>query len=228
MNHSSLNLSVFLQNPKYIKSTDINWSQFILLLFLAFAFMFVALIPIAVLNKIFNFDHIHAHKTALSMFFGAVLIAPVIEELMFRLLLKPIKQNLIIFIIITLPFSIYLCIIASYLGFTLLILFQLLILVLINTPQHYLFKTQRIFIRHFKFFYYFSIISFGFLHITNFTFEEVNVWILLCSPLLVAPQCILGAIIGFIRVKFGFTYAIGFHASYNGVLVLFTALGEFI
>ena len=69
---------------------------------------------------------------------------------------------------------------------------------------------------YFPFIFYSFTLVFGFYHITNF---EISRTILLLSPILVAPQIIVGSLLGFIRVKFGLLWAIAFHANYNLVLI---------
>lgn len=69
---------------------------------------------------------------------------------------------------------------------------------------------------YFKFIFYALTLIFGFYHITNF---EITSTILLLSPILVAPQISVGAILGFVRVRFGLLWAMAFHAMYNLVLV---------
>lgn len=63
-------------------------------------------------------------------------------------------------------------------------------------------------------FYGFAL-AFGYVHLLNY---QVDSQILLYSPLLVAPQISLGLIIGYIRVRLGFFWAIAMHAAYNGIL----------
>jgi len=70
--------------------------------------------------------------------------------------------------------------------------------------------------RYFKYVFYILTLLFGFYHITNF---EINSTTALLSPLLVAPQLSLGAILGFIRVRFGLWWAIALHAIYNCILI---------
>lgn len=65
---------------------------------------------------------------------------------------------------------------------------------------------------YFKYAFYVLTLIFGFYHITNF---EITTTILLLSPLLVAPQISVGALLGFIRVRFGLLWAIALHAVYN-------------
>ena len=75
-----------------------------------------------------------------------------------------------------------------------------------------LFKKESVF----KIAFYSLTIIFAYIHIFNF---EINNNVLLFSPLLVAPQFIVGLIFGFIRIRFGLLWAISLHGSYNGILV---------
>jgi len=78
---------------------------------------------------------------------------------------------------------------------------------------------------YFKIVFWVLTLLFGYVHLSNY---EITTSILLFSPFLVMPQIILGAILGFIRVKFGLIWAIALHAIYNFVLLgpvlLLTAL----
>ena len=69
---------------------------------------------------------------------------------------------------------------------------------------------------YFKYVFYALTLIFGFYHITNF---EISSTILVWSPLLVAPQISVGAILGFVRVRFGLGWAIALHAAYNLFLI---------
>ncbi|MEX0288683.1 MAG: CPBP family intramembrane glutamic endopeptidase [Flavobacteriaceae bacterium] len=70
--------------------------------------------------------------------------------------------------------------------------------------------------RYFNLFFYIFTLAFGFYHLLNF---EITNTVLLFSPLLVAPQISVGALLGFIRVRFGLLWAMALHACYNLVLV---------
>jgi len=69
----------------------------------------------------------------------------------------------------------------------------------------------------FRWIFYGFALAFGYIHIFNY---ELNTTILLLSPILVAPQIILGFFLGYIRVRFGLLYAILFHAVYNAILTV--------
>ena len=68
---------------------------------------------------------------------------------------------------------------------------------------------------YFKVAFYLFAITFGFVHITNY---EMTTKILICSPILIAPQFFAGMYFGFIRVRFGLLWSIALHACYNAFL----------
>lgn len=69
----------------------------------------------------------------------------------------------------------------------------------------------------------FWILTFGFaaLHLTNFN-SSFPIYL---APLLVLPQFFLGIMLGYIRVGWGFWYAVFFHATHNGILVGLALIG---
>ena len=70
--------------------------------------------------------------------------------------------------------------------------------------------------RYFGFVFYFLTLAFAFYHITNF---EITPLILYLSPLLVAPQLIIGLLLGFIRVRLGLQWAMLLHSIYNLLII---------
>ena len=77
--------------------------------------------------------------------------------------------------------------------------------------------------RVFQVLFYVLAIMFGYVHLFNY---QIDAQILLFSPILVAPQMILGLIFGFIRVRCGFLWAVAMHACYNGFLVSLFLLAQ--
>jgi len=69
----------------------------------------------------------------------------------------------------------------------------------------------------FKWIFYGFAIVFGYMHIANY---DLTTNVLLISPILVAPQIVLGLFLGLIRVRLGLLYSILFHAVYNAILVV--------
>ncbi|CAM1374539.1 CPBP family intramembrane glutamic endopeptidase [Tenacibaculum xiamenense] len=82
-----------------------------------------------------------------------------------------------------------------------------------------LFKQQRLF----SFIFYSFAFLFGLVHITNY---EISRNVILLTPILVAPQFILGTYLGFIRIRFGLLWSILLHASYNAFFMFITFVAE--
>ncbi|MDP8315264.1 MAG: CPBP family glutamic-type intramembrane protease [Candidatus Celaenobacter antarcticus] len=153
------------------------------------------------------------------------IIAPCLEELAFRLSLKFNRLNLsiscgVMGYYLSSPYlfnnkdveiginNIY----RLLLGFTVFIVFYYL--VLNNSIER---KLSNFWDRNFKYIFYFSVLSFGMIHITNY---ELSLNHLLFIPIITLPQIILGIIFGFIRTKFGIGWSIVSHVFYNGVGIL--------
>jgi membrane protease YdiL (CAAX protease family) len=164
----------FIKNPAYIEDQDADLGQrkkiFLRLLIYALAVNIGLGFVIGMLEPLFGLDlgkHaldrvLEEHSIAF-LFFAAVILAPLTEEVIFR------------------------------------------------GPMIF-FRNKS----YFKIIFWLLTLFFGFYHITNF---ELTSTILLLSPLLVLPQIIVGAILGFIRVRFGLPWAIGLHAAYNLILL---------
>jgi len=126
------------------------------------------------------------------IFFFAVIMAPLLEEVMFRLILR-FRSNFLIL------WSIHIGV-ALQLG-----------------QKRSLLKTARkIWDKFYGWVFYLMTMAFGLMHIMNFE-PSLNIYLL--APILVAPQILIGINLGYLRVRFGLIWSILFHAFYNGVLM---------
>ncbi len=152
-----------------------------------------------------------------------LMIAPFIEEIIFRLPLKVSKLN----ISLSMSFMCFLFIGGNNLAdlnFTfesLLLKFisTILVVFLINKiDENSLLKlnNEKLYA---KYFYIVSII-FGLLHIRNF-YQEIPINLILFTPLYVIPQIILSLFLGYIRLKNGIIWAILLHSIFNLPGILF-------
>jgi membrane protease YdiL (CAAX protease family) len=193
----------FLKNPIDQAGEAITGQQKfkLLLSFLCIEIPFIILFTLLLngleaLKLVDNTDHsvINMMKSMpIAMFFFiTVIVAPILEELLFRLYLR-YPQNYLFTIIVGL---------ASF------------------SSTHNGDKTatalHSFWIKRYKYIFYFSALIFGFVHLFNFPF---SLTILLLSPILVAPQIILGSIIGYLRVRYGFMMGFFMHALHNAVFV---------
>tara|TARA_B100000941_G_C28367456_1_gene480282 strand:+ start:67 stop:717 length:651 start_codon:yes stop_codon:yes gene_type:complete len=126
------------------------------------------------------------------IFFFAVIIAPLFEEIMFRLILK-FRSN-----------------------FLILWPLQLLIFLQINNKINLLKTIRNFWKKFYGWIFYLISIAFGFMHILNFE-PSLNIYLL--APVLVAPQILIGINLGYLRIRFGLIWSILFHAFYNGILM---------
>lgn len=69
--------------------------------------------------------------------------------------------------------------------------------------------------RAFPLIFWGSALLFGMLHLGNYEGGLTHPVLLLA----VVPQFLVGAVLGYVRMRFGLLAAMGFHASYNGVLI---------
>lgn len=212
---------IYFKTPSYIRNVEINWIEFCVLFFLLIAIL--SLIVIA-FTHVFKFEYKAHHSSVVGMFLSTVLLAPLFEESLHRFLLKPTLKNLTFYPLIILPMTSLLVWKQRYITFTVVVILVLLVLLLLWKRRTHLFKVQRKFIRYFAYIFYFSTLSFGLVHLANFTFNEINSWIVLICSLLVMPQFVAGSIVGYIRMKYGFLYAILFHTLINGTITFFVAL----
>ncbi len=196
----------FLRSPNLQEDPNKDFiyriGSFALLLFLCFVISFILSIFI---NNIYESGWIendyHAFDdlkefSDLKILFLASVMAPFIEESVFRAPLTAFKS----------PWKLYRK--DSESGER--------ILKDIHIP---LFENPRVF----QVAFYVMAILFGYVHLFNY---QIDSQILLFSPILVAPQMILGLIFGFIRIRFGFLWAVAMHACYNGFLVLLFLLAQ--
>ena len=126
------------------------------------------------------------------IFFFAVIMAPLLEEVMFRLILR-FRSNFLIL------WSIHIGV-ALHLG-----------------QKRSLLKTARkVWDKFYGWIFYLMAAAFGLMHIMNFE-PSLNIYLL--APILVAPQILIGINLGYLRVRFGLIWSILFHACYNGILM---------
>lgn len=77
--------------------------------------------------------------------------------------------------------------------------------------------------KYFGYTFYGLTIAFAFIHLTNY--PSITLGLLLLSPLLVAPQFVMGALAGYLRVRYGFLWAFLLHALHNLILVGLAVVG---
>lgn len=159
----------------------------------------------------------------------AVLWAPVIEELVFRYVLRRPSQFFWV-----LPFGLW-CLFTGPEALTVSVVVAIVVLLYTRPtygagssfsaialgkawPKHW-YKT---YVRHFAWLFYGSTLLFAALHLYNFKFEQISFWVL---PLLILPQFITGLVLAWLRVRRGIGASIILHAVFNaGPILLIMAV----
>ncbi|MEM6254906.1 MAG: CPBP family glutamic-type intramembrane protease [Cyanobacteria bacterium P01_D01_bin.156] len=159
------------------------------------------------------FEDILSDLSVSLIFFLVVVMAPIIEEIIFRLPLRPSALSL------SIPFSIAILYLSTFLrmnsAIPSVVGFMLLgFNVYLAKRQLKVFRLQQIYRRFSRPIFYLSAILFGVIHIGNY---DSRVWALM--PLLVLPQSVLGLFWGFVRVRYGLSWAIFAHALHNGCVM---------
>jgi len=154
------------------------------------------------------------------------LLTPAVEELLQRSYLTSFYWNHFLF-----PINI--CIVILMLlgihGNNIVPLFVIISLILalvtclmIKKNRAFKLKAFLFYRRNYWLYFYASAFSFGLLHLTNY---NIHHFIPVVSMVLVLSQIFAGCILGFVRIKFGLTWSICFHALHNLIFILFLFFG---
>ncbi|EOZ98704.1 hypothetical protein A33Q_1358 [Indibacter alkaliphilus LW1] len=146
--------------------------------------------------------------------FSAIIIAPLFEEPVFRLILKFSKTRWNISFLLLIFMSIA---VSKYLFFAGLIIWAIVGIKLID--RYFYSKFLFTFLKFKKFIFWFIALSFGFIHLGNFDLEMLPMYLYVPAVL---PQLIGGVLLGIVRIRFGFWYAVLLHAYTNGCAIFMT------
>jgi hypothetical protein len=200
----------FVRRPELdATSLPFKWSQFIGLLLSCF----VIIVPYALILEYLDLELDHKLEEMLKnhklLLVGmAVVAAPILEETVFRYHLSLSKSTVLVSLLVSL------LLIGEYRWINGLISgYLVFILVMLQFNQKVSFTAV----------YYSSALLFALIHMSNFSnFDFKSLFYLV--PVLVFVQFLLGLIMGYLRVAYGFWYAVLFHALYNGSLVIPTLI----
>jgi len=169
-------------------------------------------------------SHVSLSKNFAFHLISVAIVAPLIEEIAYRLplifnkLFIALSAGTLTFIWISKLY--YQTMVFSAEGLLYKSSFALCAGVLV----YLLLKNKNIFIKvqlfwknKFRWIVYTSVLLFGYMHLFNY---EIKIWTLLFSPFLVLPQINSGIITSYIRIRYGFIYALAKHSLWNLVVVV--------
>lgn len=154
---------------------------------------------------------------------SVILIAPIIEECIFRLHLLPKIKNIVASLICFIVYGGSLFIVRTIhkinwnlvgLYFIVVCVILVIYFIFFKRVNKYL---QKVWITNFSRVFFGMTILFGFAHILNWGVTIRNILLL---PLLVAPQLFLGLNCGYLRLKLGFRWGVLLHIIHNTISVL--------
>lgn len=227
-----MDLVHFIKSPKLNSSTGKTVKQRIYDTIGLFVIKVVFSITVASLLQ-FIYEPENLTSVSMSERFGPLLlllvggfILPIFEEITFRL---SIKFNPIYFALTSGTFTYYIITKAFFKSRLSLIddtfWYRVIPAIIIISISYFLVSRvnmkqilQRFWKKHFRIIYYFSCVSFAWLHIFNFELNLINfLWL----PILTLPQLFSASIAGYTRTAFGFQYPLILHMSTN---ILFLSL----
>jgi len=203
----------YCQQPVY--PAEQRRMTFVIFFKLYLLYMFFALFISAPLGVLINFTGIASKldDVSIKMIFLGILVAPFFEETIFRLLLKPTRWKIRVFITTV---AIYISLLIYRQNYLPVVVFGgILVFVLIFLQKNGYFS----FSHHFRYLFYLSATVFAILHMFNFS-QINNNWHLLILPFFVIPQFFMGLVLGYTRMVYGFIYAVLLHMSINTFILL--------
>lgn len=205
-------LLTFLQHPRYQKSTKIDWTYFFKLLIILL-FIEILYAPISIVLR----EIIHPNEEKLNvspsfLFLAMVIIAPIAEEILFRLILMPTTKNFRILFLFSFCLTTLSAVKHNIYVFSVALAFTIIFLYICLSKKRTR-KVQYFILSNFRNFFYLSCIIFGLVHLSNFV--AITLGAILTSAFMFLPQAIAGGFLGYVRIKYGIIFSILFHSLCN-------------
>ncbi len=165
-------------------------------------------------------DKLYKEGLVAAVFITSV-VAPLIEEYLFRAYLTGFVCNNVV-----LPLNLCLILVKLFNITTPAILWPLIaiavvgsrvIFILLKRSKKLKISFARFYLHHYQLYFYVSAIAFGLIHLNNY---EIKNFIPLVTVLLVMSQLFAGLVLGYVRIKWGLKWSMGFHALHNLFFVL--------
>ena len=209
----------YLKNPVYNTRREPRLKYFLFLFFISFLAALLFGIISNIICTQFQIKRIESgNLTLLKTILLGIILAPISEEILFRSLLRFKKINLVLFIAVITTFiaiAAYDSKLKSVVVLSIILLAFLSLLLIFHGN-----KIESFISSNFKYFFYATALTFGLLHIFNYT---GNIYLILAfSLIIVGPQIVAGFILGFIRMNYGLVYSILFHMAINffGIILM--------
>jgi membrane protease YdiL (CAAX protease family) len=204
----------FVKNPSYInQDTAMLLSEkvsFIKQLLKFKALLLIVIVPILIYTKRLTGASYNDLPDTWGTYLAIVMIAPILEEIIFRYGLRYSKTMIACLIWFPIYWIIKHTVPQSNLplaiGFS---FFSIPIIRFALKPFDV--QMEKLWIRGFPFLFHVFAITFGIIHLSNYS----NISNCFLAIPLVSSQIVSGYVLGFIRMKFGLIYSMGLHSAWN-------------
>lgn len=213
----------FIKNPSYIaENTTMTLNEkvsYIKKLLKFKALLLIVILPILIYTKRLTGATSIELPDTWGTYLAIVIIAPIMEEIIFRYGLRYSKT--ILACLTWLPIYWLLKYTVSESNFMMAMgLSFLSIPVMRFAMKPFDAQLEKLWIRGFPFLFHVFAITFGLIHLSNYS--HISNYFLAIP--LVSSQIVSGYVFGFIRMKFGLIYSMGLHSAWN----LFTSIALFV
>ena len=162
------------------------------------------------------------------IFLILVVIGPLFEEILFRLNLVVTRINCAIFVTVLIIILLKIGFFQAgefYIYLGVLPLFPMFYYIFLKTDYPFRFIAQFVKI-NFRYLFHLLAITFGMLHIFNY--QTVYWWMVLLFPIITGPYIVIGYVLGYTRMRYGFANGWLIHSSINFVFAFFAMPKHFM
>ncbi len=214
----------YVRNPISLESTEhFTLRIYFRIMGMGFLLVFITNLLVFGFNRFMVLpEYLNPRLDSPIIFLILVIIGPLIEEILFRLNLVVSRINFAIFI--TVLFTLLMKVIFFdrgdfyvYLG--MIPLFPLIYYVFLNTE--YPVQLIDLFVKsHFRYLFHILAITFGMFHLFNY--QTVYWWMILFFPIITGPYIAIGYVLGYTRMRYGFSNGWLIHSSINFIYAFMT------
>lgn len=220
----------YIRHPVSIESTNLfTFRIYFRILGMVFLLTFITSLLVKVFNQFIALpERLNPGIDSPKMFLIVVIVGPLFEEILFRLNLVVSRINWAIFVTVLIIILIKIIFFQSgefyvYLG--VIPLFPLIHYFILITDNP--FKQIEQFVKsNFKYVFHMLAITFGMFHLFNY--EAVYWWMILLFPIITGPYIVTGYVLGYTRMRYGFSNGWLIHSSINFIYAFIAMPKHFI
>lgn len=216
----------YIKEPIYIKKQKFEYRTLVKAIILSYVFTILSAPLRFLLGTAFNLEKIEIYNTLTPLHILLITtLVPLIEEFISRFFLRPTRYKLTIYLIGLFTLSIFVIIVKDFWSLSAILIYLCLGSVLYYKRSNNTIKFYHWYLKNFKTIFYLSCILFGVFHVINYNFQSDGSILLL--SVMILPQIFTGALLGFMRMKYGIIFSILLHSCLN-ILALLPQITQMI